>query len=128
MPLPIELPRESLLLRIFIGEDDRWRDQPLVEALVLRAREMHLAGATVVRGAIGFGKSSRLHTSRLLRLSQDLPVIIEIVDTEEKINSFLPVIDQMMTGGLVTLEKAQVIRHVAENEHREKRAVSGPAK
>jgi PII-like signaling protein len=109
----MHLPHEALLLRIFIGESDRWHHQPLYEALVLKAREMHLAGATVLRGPMGFGKSSRLHTAKILRLSFDLPLVIEIVDSEEKINSFLPVLDEMMGGGLVTLEKARVIDYRA---------------
>ena len=112
----MHLPHEAMLLRIFIGESDRWHHQPLYEALVLKAREMHLAGATVLRGPMGFGKSSRLHTSKILRLSLDLPLIIEIVDTEEKINSFLPVLDEMMGGGLVTLEKARVIDYRAGSD------------
>ena len=112
----MHLPHDAMLLRIFIGESDRWKHQPLYEALVLKAREMHLAGATVLRGPMGFGKSSRLHTSKILRLSMDLPLIIEIVDTEEKINSFLPVLDQMMGGGLVTLEKVRVIDYRAGPE------------
>lgn len=102
---------EAVLLRIFIGESDRWRGQPLYEAVVLRAREMHLAGATVLRGPMGFGKTSRLHTSKILRLSMDLPMVIEIVDSEEKINGFLPVLGEMMGGGLVTLEKVRVIHY-----------------
>jgi PII-like signaling protein len=110
----MNLPREAMLLRIFIGESDRWRHQPLYEAIVLKAREMHLAGATVLRGPIGFGKSSRIHTAKILRLSMDLPIVIELVDTEEKLNSFLPVLDEMMKGGLVTLEKVRVIDHRAE--------------
>jgi len=105
----MELPRESVLLRIFIGESDRHGRLPLYEAIVLKARELHLAGATVLRGAMGFGKSSRMHTNKLLSLSDDLPLIIEIVDSEEKINAFLPVLDAMMSGGLITLEKARVI-------------------
>src|SRR5207344_419965 len=109
----MQIPREAMLLRIFIGESDRWEHKPLYEALVLKAREMHLAGATVLRGSMGFGKSSRLHTTKILRLSMDLPLIIEIVDTEDKINSFLPVLDEMMKGGLVTLEKARVIHYRA---------------
>ena len=103
-----------MLLRIFIGESDRWHHQPLYEALVLKAREMHLAGATVLRGPMGFGKSSRMHTAKILRLSMDLPLVIEIVDSEEKINSFLPLLDEMMKGGLVTLEKARVIDYRAD--------------
>ena len=105
----VHLPHDAMLLRIFIGESDRWHHKPLYEALVLKAREMHMAGATVLRGPMGFGKSSHLHTSKILRLSFDLPLIIEIVDTEEKINTFLPLLDEMMGGGLVTLEKARVI-------------------
>jgi PII-like signaling protein len=105
----MEIPHESLLLRIFIGESDRWERQPLYEAIVLKARELHIAGATVLRGSMGFGKASRLHTTKILRLSDDLPLIIEIVDSEEKINAFLPVLEKMMGGGLVTLESARVI-------------------
>jgi len=105
----MELPHDSLLLRIFIGESDRHEGLPLHEAIVLKARELHLGGATVLRGAMGFGKSSRIHTSKILRLSVDLPIIVEIVDSEEKINAFLPELEKMMTGGMVTLEKARVI-------------------
>jgi PII-like signaling protein len=105
------LPTDSVLLRIFIGEADRHDGHPLHEALVLKARELHLAGATVLRGAIGFGASSRLHTSKILRLSADLPLVIEIVDSEEKIQAFLPVLDAMMGGGLVTLEKVRVLHY-----------------
>ena len=105
----MHLPQEAMLLRIFIGESDRWRHQPLYEAIVTKARALHLAGATVLRGPIGFGKSSRIHTAKILRLSMDLPMVIEIVDTEEKLNAFLPELDQMMKGGLVTLEKVRVI-------------------
>ena len=112
----MHIPHDAVLLRIFIGESDRWHHQPLYEALVLRAREMHFAGATVLRGPMGFGKSSRMHTAKILRLSMDLPLVIEIVDSEEKINTFLPVLDEMMKGGLVTLEKARVIDYrAAEN-------------
>ena len=107
--LDMQIPHEAILLRIFIGESDRWEHQPLYEAIVLKARELHLAGATVLRGPMGFGKSSRLHTAKILRLSMDLPLVIEIVDSEEKINAFLPVLDPMMGGGLVTLEKVKVI-------------------
>jgi PII-like signaling protein len=109
----MQIPHDAVLLRIFIGESDRWHHQPLYEALVLKAREMHLAGATVLRGPMGFGKSSRMHTAKILRLSMDLPLVIEIVDSEEKINTFLPVLDEMMKGGLVTLEKARVIDYRA---------------
>jgi len=107
----MNLPTDSVLLRIFIGEADRHEGHPLHEAIVLKARELHLAGATVLRGAIGFGKSSRLHTSKILRLSADLPLMIEIVDSEEKIQAFLPMLDAMMGGGLVTLEKVRVLHY-----------------
>ena len=104
-----ELPEEALLLRIFMGEDDRQKHLPLYEAIVLKAREMHLAGATVFRGLLGFGRSSRMHRANILRLSADLPIVIEIVDTQEKIDAFLPHLEPMMGGGLVTLERAQVV-------------------
>ena len=110
----MHIPRDATLLRIFIGESDRWHHQPLYEAIVLKAREMHLAGATVLRGPMGFGKSSRLHTAKILRLSMDLPLVIEIVDSDEKIKSFLPVLDQMIKAGLVTMEKVQVIDYRGE--------------
>lgn len=104
------LPEEAVLLRIFIGEDDRYKRLPLYEAIVLKAREMHLAGATVLRGILGFGKSSHMHTAKVLRISMDLPIVIEIVDAREKIDTFLPHLELMMGGGLVTLERARVIR------------------
>jgi PII-like signaling protein len=107
----MQIPDDAVLLRIFLGESDRWGRQPLYEALVLKARELGLAGATVLRGPMGFGKSSLLHTAKILRLSLDLPVVIEIVDSEEKINSLLPALDEMMSGGLVTLEKTRVIHY-----------------
>jgi PII-like signaling protein len=110
----MQIPKQALLLRIFIGENDRFGGSPLHEAIVLRAREMHLAGATVLRGPMGFGASSRLHTTKILRLSEDLPLVIEIVDAEDRINSFLPVLDGMMTSGLVTLEKVQVLQYGAK--------------
>jgi PII-like signaling protein len=101
-----------MLLRVFIGENDRHRHRPLYEAIVLAAREAGLAGATVIRGPMGYGASSRLHTAKVLRLSEDLPLVIEIVDTEERIRAFLPALETMMTAsGLVTLEKVQVIRY-----------------
>src|SRR5512142_2787202 len=109
----MQLPHEATLLRIFIGESDRFEHKPLYEAIVLKAREMHLAGATVLRGPMGFGKSSRLHTAKILRLSMDLPLVIEIVDSEDKINAFLPTLDEMIGGGLVTLEKVRVIDYRA---------------
>src|SRR5437016_9320920 len=107
----MQIPKQALLLRIFIGEDDKFGSSPLYEAIVLKAREQHLAGATVLRGSMGFGASSRLHTTKILRLSEDLPLVIEIVDSEEKIQAFLPVLDAMMGSGLVTLEKVQVLRY-----------------
>jgi len=113
----MQLPREAMLLRIFIGESDRWNHKPLYEAIVLKARELHLAGATVLRGPMGFGKSSRLHTAKILRLSMDLPLVIEIVDSEEKIQGFLPALDQMIKGGLVTMEKVRVIEYRADLEN-----------
>lgn len=109
----MELPEDALLLRIFVGESDRYRHQPLYEAIVIRAREMQMAGATVLRGPMGFGASSRIHTAKIIQLSMDLPIVVEIVDTEDKINGFLPILDEMMGGGLVTLEKARVIRYKA---------------
>jgi PII-like signaling protein len=109
----MQIPNDAVLLRIFIGESDRWHHQPLYEAIVLKAREMHLAGATVLRGPMGFGKSSRLHTAKILRLSMDLPLVIELVDSEEKIQTFLPVLDEMVTGGLVTIENVKVIKYQA---------------
>jgi PII-like signaling protein len=105
------LPTESLLLRIFIGESDRCDGRPLYEAIVLKARAAGLAGATVLRSPMGFGATSRLHTAKILRLSADLPLIIEIVDEEAKINAFLPVLDGIMGGGLVTLEKVRVLHY-----------------
>jgi PII-like signaling protein len=107
----MRLPRDAMLLRIFTGENDRHGHHPLFEAIVMKAREMHLAGATVLRGPLGFGHSSRIHSVKILRLSQDLPVVIEIVDTLEKIDAFLPVLDGMMGSGLVTLEKVQVLHY-----------------
>ena len=107
----MQLPHQAVLLRIFLGENDRHEHKPLYEAIVLKAREMHLAGATVLRGPMSYGHSSRLHTAKILRLSEDLPVVIEIVESEEKINEFLPVLDGMMGSGLVTLEKVQVLQY-----------------
>jgi len=105
------LPSESLLLRIFLGESDRADGRPLYEAIVLKARETGLAGATVLRSPLGFGATSRLHSAKILRLSEDLPMIVEIVDAEEKINAFLPALERMMGGGLVTLEKVRVLHY-----------------
>lgn len=110
----MQLSRDAMLLRIFIGEDDKADHRPLYEALVLKAREMHLAGATVLRGPMGFGHSSVLHTTKIVRLSQDLPLIIEIVDSEEKINAFVDAIEGIMGSGLMTLEKVKVIQYGTE--------------
>ena len=107
----MQMPKQALLLRIFTGENDKFEGRPLYEAIVKKAREMHLAGATVLRGPMGFGKSSLIHTDKILRLSMDLPLVIEIVDSEERINAFLPVLDGMMDSGLVTLEKLQVLQY-----------------
>lgn len=112
----MQIPHDAVLLRVFLGESDRHGHQPLYEAIVLKAREAHLAGATVLRGPMGFGKSSRLHTAKILRLSMDLPVVIEIVDSEAKIQSFLPVLDAMMGGGLITLEMVKVMDYRANRD------------
>src|SRR5438552_8978622 len=114
-----ELPEDAVLLRIFIGENDCWQHHALYEAIVIKARELHLAGATVLRGPMGFGAASRIHTAKILRLSMDLPIVIEIVDREEKVNAFLPDLEQMIGGGLVTLEKIKVIhyRHDKPNKN-----------
>jgi uncharacterized protein len=107
----MKVPERALLLRIFIGESDSHEGRPLHEVIVLKAREQHLAGATVIRGAMGFGRSSRLHTAKILRLSADLPLVIEIVDSEARINAFLPVLETLMGSGLVTLEDVRVLRY-----------------
>jgi PII-like signaling protein len=108
----MHVPQDAMLLRVFIGENDKHQRRPLYEAIVLAARERGLAGATVIRGPMGYGASSRLHTAKILRLSEDLPLVIEIVDSKEKIDAFLPALETMMTtSGLVTLEKVQVIRY-----------------
>ena len=109
----MQIPTDAVLLRIFLGESDHWEHKPLYEAIVLAAREAQLAGATVLRGPMGFGKSSHLHTEKILRLSMDLPLVIEIVDSEEKVNAFLPTLDKMMGGGLVTMEKVKVLHYRA---------------
>jgi uncharacterized protein len=114
----MQLPHDAVLLRVFFGEDDKFERLPLYEAIVLKAREMHLAGATVLRGSVGYGHSSRIHTTKILRLSQDLPIVIEIVDSKEKIDAFLPVLDGMISSGLVTLEKVQVLQYGAPNAAR----------
>lgn len=112
----MKIPEEGCLLRIFVGESDRWQGAPLYESIVLKARELHLAGATVLRGPMGFGASSRLHTAKVLRLSEDLPLVIEIVDSRAKIEEFLPHIEKMVQEGLVTLERVEVIKYRANTK------------
>lgn len=112
----MEIPENSLLLRIHISESDRHEGEPLYEALVLKARESGLAGATVLRGAMGYGHSSHLHTSKILRLSEDLPLVVEMVDSEDKIQAFLPLVDGMLAKGLVTLEKVLVLKYGPSHE------------
>jgi uncharacterized protein len=111
----MNIPEDGYLLRIFVGESDRHHHQPLYEAIVLKARETGLAGATVVRGVMGFGKNSVIHTAKILRLSEDLPMVIEIADSLEKIEQFLPVLDEMIKDGLVTLERVRVIHYKADS-------------
>jgi len=105
----MKIPADGKLLRIFVGESDKWRGQPLYEALVQLARKEGMAGATAIKGFMGFGRNSHMHTAKILRLSEDLPIVIEIVDSEEKIQTFLPHLDAMVSDGLVTLEQANVI-------------------
>jgi len=107
----MKLSEDGQLLRIFIGESDRWHGKPLYEAIVLKARELGIAGATMLRGMMGYGAASRIHTAKILRLSEDLPVVVEIVDSAEKIELLLPLIDEMVQEGLVTLEKVRVIQY-----------------
>jgi PII-like signaling protein len=107
----MQIPRDAVLLRIFIGESERSEHKPLYEAIVLKARELQMGGATVLRGPMGFGKSSHLHSAKILRLSEDLPMVIEIVDSQAKIDAFLPVLDKMMGSGLITVEKVQVLQY-----------------
>lgn len=109
----MRIPENGQLLRIFVGESDQWHGRPLYEVLVLKAREMGLAGATMMRGLMGYGAKSHIHTAKLLRLSEDLPVVVEIVDSEEKISAFLPVVDEMVQEGLVTLEAIKIIQYRA---------------
>src|SRR5436853_6329906 len=109
----MKIPEEGYLLRIFVGESDKSGHTPVYEAIVLKAREQGLAGATVLRGLMGFGKHSILHTAKILRLSEDLPMVVEIVDSLEKIEAFLPLLDEMITDGLVTLERVRVIHYKA---------------
>lgn len=107
------IPEDGYMLRIFVGESDRYGHHPLYESIVLKAREQGLAGATVLRGVMGFGKHSILHTAKILRLSEDLPMIVEIVDSREKVENFLPLLDEMISDGLVTLERVKVIHYKA---------------
>jgi PII-like signaling protein len=110
------IPPDSVLLRIYIGESARWEHLSLFEAIVLKARELGLAGATVLRGPMGFGRSSQLHTAKVMRLSFDLPVVIEIVDRQEKIQSLIPHLKQMMKGGLATIETVKVVHHAGSED------------
>lgn len=107
----VSLPEDGYLLRVFIGESDRWEGHPLYEAIVMKARRDGLAGATVLRGIMGFGAQSRIHTAKVLRLSEDLPIVVEVVDSLGKIEKFAAELDRMITDGMVTLEKARVIRY-----------------
>jgi PII-like signaling protein len=118
----MKIPQDGCLLRIFIGESDQWHGKPSYEAIVLKAREAGLAGATVFRGAMGFGAHSRLHTFKILRLSEDLPIVIEIVDSQDKIDAFLPAIDQIVQEGLITMEPVRVIKYRPGSQ-----PVTGPA-
>lgn len=107
----MKLPETGILLRVFIGESDTYKGTPLYEAIVKHSRELHMAGATVIRGIMGFGATSRIHSSKMLRLSEDLPIIIELVDTEEKIDLILPFLDEHMKEGLITMESVKVIKY-----------------
>jgi len=107
----MQIPRDAVLLRIFVGESERCGGKPLYEAIVLKARELRLGGATVLRGPLGFGKTSHLHSAKILRLSEDLPMVVEIVDSQTKIDAFMPVLDAMMGSGLITVEKVQVLQY-----------------
>ncbi|MBR9997864.1 MAG: DUF190 domain-containing protein [Cyclobacteriaceae bacterium] len=108
----MKLPETGILLRIFIGESDVYKGRTLYEAIVMRARELHMAGATVIRGIMGFGANSRIHTTKLLTLSEDLPIIIEFVDTEDKINLLMPFLDEVVKEGLITKETVNVIKYI----------------
>jgi len=112
----MKLPEEGVLLRIFIGESDTYKGKALYQEIVLKARELNLAGATVLRGIMGFGAMSRIHTARLLRLSEDLPVVIEIVDREERIQTIIPFLDETVRQGLVTMEKVRGIKYRSEHD------------
>ncbi|MCX7625890.1 MAG: DUF190 domain-containing protein [Candidatus Sumerlaeaceae bacterium] len=110
------IPDQGLLLRIFIGDSDTFAGRPLHEAIVIKARELRLAGATVFKGIMGFGKNSRLRAAKFVELSPDLPVVIEIIDSKDKIESFLPILDDMITSGLVTLEAVNILKYVAPSK------------
>ena len=112
----MKIPTDGQLLRIFIGEADKWQGKPLYEEIVYLAKKEKMAGATAIKGFMGFGCKSRMHTAKLLRLSEDLPIVIEIVDSEEKINGFLPRLDAMVQEGLITLEKTNVIMYRANKK------------
>ena len=116
----MELKSEAKLVRIFVGESDLIHHIPVYEKIVQEARKMHLAGATVFKGVMGYGGTSRVHTSKILRLSEDMPMVIEIVDEEEKINNFLPMLhdifEEANCGGLITMEKAEIIKYVVANK------------
>lgn len=107
----MKLPENGSLLRIFIGESDTHDGRPLYEQIVLKARGLNLAGATVTRGIMGFGADSRMHTAKILRLSEDLPIVIELVDTEENLNKLMPFLDEAVTEGLITLEPVKVVKY-----------------
>ena len=115
----MKISGEAKLVRIFIGESDRWHGVPLYEAIVRKVREMGLAGATVIRGVEGFGANSRIHTAKILRLSEDLPVLIEIVDKEERIANILPVLDEMIGEGMITMERVEIIKYTHEKKKSE---------
>jgi len=107
----MKLPEEGMLLRIFIGESDSFKGKPLYEQIVLKARELNLAGATVIHGTMGFGAGSRIHTTKIVRLSEDLPMIVELVDTEEKLNTLMPFLDETVEEGLITMERVKVVKY-----------------
>jgi PII-like signaling protein len=109
----MKIHRDAQLMRIFIGESDRWQGKPLYEAIIFKAREMGIAGATMLRGLMGFGAASRIHTAKILRLSEDLPIVIEIVDSHDKVAEFLPVVESMVQEGLITLETVKIIQYRA---------------
>lgn len=117
----MKITGEAKLVRVFIGESDHWHGVPLYEAIVRKARETGLAGATVIRGVEGFGANSRIHTAKILRLSEDLPILIEIVDKEERIIEILPILDEMIGEGLITMEKVEIIKYTHEQEKRKEK-------